>query len=229
MAAIGLNVASREGKSMQRRHCGQANADRVVRAGGPVAASVLAMLICAGAAHADTSPSAAQLSIDGQYVQVASDWDALVDQWRSRSAAGMRLTDVERYDNNEGAGYVARWEQGDDEDFLGQAASWGEFEAKILELASGELRLVDVEIFFEQGEARYLGVWRSGGGNFALWTCPSWDAFTDTWQEMSMSGLQLIDIEVYRDQGITNYFGLFRSDMSEETLWKDEDWDEVSQ
>ena len=214
---------------MLSRHFRQTTIDHVVREIRPLVFSILVMCIFSVTAYADESNGKGRLSIDGQYVQVVNHWDVLLEQWRSRSAGGLRLTDVERYDNNGAVGYVARWAEGDDEDYLWQARTWSDFEAKILELASDELRLVDVEIFFEQGEARYVGVWRSGSGNFALWTCPTWDAFTDRWQEMSMSGLQLIDIEAYRDQSATHFFGLFRSDMSEETLWKDEDWDEISQ
>jgi len=192
-------------------------------------ASILIALACAGTALAQDSALTGPPNIDGHHVQVVTGWDAMLEQWRLRSAEGLRLTDIEGYDNNGEAGYVATWEESDDEDYLWRAETWAELRTKTLELASHELRLVDVEIFLEQGEAHYLGVWRSGNGNFALWTCPTWDAFTDKWQALYMSGLQLIDIEVYRDQGATHYFGLFRSDISEEELWKDVDWDEISQ
>lgn len=203
--------------------------DQQFRKFGPLMASVFVMLACVGTANANEPAVAGRLNSDGYYVQVVNDWDALLEQQQLRSSDGLRLTDVEQYDKDVGVGYVAMWAEGDDEDYLWQAKTWSEFEAKVLELAAHDLRLIDVEIFFEQGEARYLGVWRTGGGNFALWVCPTWDAFTDKWQELSMSGLQLIDIEAYQDQGAAHYFGLFRSDMSEETLWKDEDWDEISQ
>ena len=214
---------------MLRRHSRQSRIDHGVPEIGSLMASFLVMCISSGTAYAAESDATGRLSIDSQVVQVVNDWDALLEQWQSRSVDGMRLTDIEQYDNNGSVGYIARFAHGDDEDYLWRANTWADFEAKILELVADELRLVDVEIFFDQGDARYLGVWRSGSGNFALWNCPTWDAFTDRWQEMSMSGLQLIDIEVYRNQGATHYFGLFRSDMSEETLWKDEDWDEISQ
>ena len=205
------------------------NSDQTDRGIKPLMASVLVTLACAGTALAQDPAVNAPSGSDGHQVRVVTGWDAMLEQWRLRSAEGLRLTDIEGYDNNGEAGYVATWEESDDEDYLWRAETWAELRTKTLELASHELRLVDVEIFLEQGEAHYLGVWRSGNGNFALWTCPTWDAFTDKWQALYMSGLQLIDIEVYRDQGATHYFGLFRSDISEEELWKDEDWDEISQ
>ncbi|MGB5247483.1 MAG: hypothetical protein WBN34_13110 [Woeseia sp.] len=192
-------------------------------------ASVFMTLAYAGTAYAESLAMKGQLDSEGYLVQIVNDWDGLLKLRKSRIAAGLRLTDIELYDKDGGVGFVAKWEKGDDEDYLWRANTWSEFEEKTLELASRELRLVDVEIYIDQGQARYVGVWRSGSGNFALWTCPTWDAFTDKWQVFSMSGLSLIDIEVYRDQSATHYFGLFRSDVSEETLWTDEDWDEVSQ
>lgn len=195
----------------------------------PLVASLCTLLVYAGTSAAAEDNTTRLTNSAAKYTEIATSWEALLEARQSRLSYGLRLTDVERYDDYGTVEYVARWSEGDDEDFVWQANSWAEFELKVRELAERDLRLIDVEIYVEEGEAHYLGVWRSGSGNFALWTCPTWDAFTGRWQEMLMNGLQLVDIEAYSDPSGTHYFGLFRSDINETMLWQDEDWDEISQ
>ena len=73
----------------------QTNIERNVPEIGTLMAAVFVMLACAGTAYADTLAAAGRLNSDANYVQVVSDWDALMEQWRSRSADGLRLTDIE--------------------------------------------------------------------------------------------------------------------------------------
>ena len=205
----------------------QLKINHIVRETTQLIASVLFMFMCNSTASAINLTEPEQLNIGAKHVQVLDDWDVALEVWRSRSTEGLRLTDIERYDENGRVSYSVTWMEGDDQDYLLQARTWSEFEAKTRELAGRGLRLVDVEIFLEHGETRYLGVWRSGVGNFALWTCPTWDALTEKWHELSNRGLQLIDIEVYHGLGATQYFGLFRADRNEDDLWNDEDWKDI--
>lgn len=194
-----------------------------------LAASLCTLLVCAGTSVAAEDNVTRLTNSAAKYTEILTSWEALLEARESRLSTGLRLTDVERYEDYGTVEYLARWSEGDDKDLVWRTTGWAGFEAKTRELAEHDMRLVDVEVYLEQGETHYLGVWRTGRGNFALWTCPTWDAFTERWQQMAMNGLQLADIEVYSDAAGPHYFGLFRSDVSEAALWQDEDWDEISQ
>ncbi|MEZ4887578.1 MAG: serine hydrolase [Chitinophagales bacterium] len=124
--------------------------------------------------------------------------DVFNKKYKSLTAEGLRLIDIETYTNiNGNRKWVGVFIEGKDEHALHRNLSKQEFQAKQKELAKQGLRLIDVEVYTSKGEEFWTGVWREGGGKFAVHQDLRFCPFYKKMEELRNEGYELFDLERY--------------------------------
>lgn len=124
--------------------------------------------------------------------------DIFNKKWKSLSADGLRLIDIETYTTFSGnRKWVGVFEEGEDEHALHRNLSKQEFEAKQKQLAKKGLRLIDIEVYTSKGEQYWSGVWREGGGKHDLQKDARFCTFYKKMEELRQEGYELFDLERY--------------------------------
>ena len=124
--------------------------------------------------------------------------DVSLDQLRAevstRSAAGMRLVDIETYEVGGSRRWAGVFNAGDGPHDLRLGLSWDEFAAAFEQ--SGALHLVDVETWEEGRRRLYAGVWNgASGAGERLVGGYDWAAFSAENARFEQRGKKLVDLD----------------------------------
>lgn len=152
-------------------------------------------------------------------------WKQLVHKWRMLGNAGLRLTDIEvlQHDNGKRI-YTGVWKPGAGKHALYRYSSWKAFVEKWEFLNSKGYRLTDVERVKHGNSTWYYGVWNVGSGSYALYQYKSWKDFTDKWKKLNKQGQRLIDIDLSENNGGKRYVGVWRSGTGKYALYNFNNW-----
>jgi CubicO group peptidase (beta-lactamase class C family) len=123
--------------------------------------------------------------------------DLSLDQLRAevstRSAAGMRLVDIETYEVGSSRLYAGVFNEGNGPYDLRVGLSWDPFAAAFE--ANSALHLVDVETWEENGQRVYAGVWNGANrGSERLVGGYDWAAFSAANAGFGQKGKKLVDL-----------------------------------
>jgi hypothetical protein len=152
-------------------------------------------------------------------------WTAFEAKWQELAGQGLRLIDLEVYEEGGQMKYTGVWRAGTDGYYLWVGVDWNSFQSTWQMLAGQNQRLIDVETYIEGGQRRYAGVWREGTDGHSLWAGLDWATFQAKWQELAAQNLRLIDIEVYEENGQRRYIGVWRAGTDGYHLWEGVDWE----
>ena len=120
--------------------------------------------------------------------------DQLLSEVSTRSAAGMRLVDIETYEVGGSRLYAGVFNEGDGPYDLQVGRSWDPFAAAFED--NSALHLVDVETWEEGGQRLYAGVWNgSNGGSERLVGGHDWAAFSAANASFEQKGKRLVDLD----------------------------------
>jgi CubicO group peptidase (beta-lactamase class C family) len=155
-------------------------------------------------------------------------WSSFVSQWQTKSAAGLRLNDLEVYFVNGVQLFDGVFEPGTDGYYLWAGSDDVQLQAKITELSASGLRMVDVASYMDVGGRRWVGVWRSGAGNQIVRLADSQFAFQVKAAAAASLGLQPTTIEVVDDAGTLKYSGIFRPGTDSAQVLYASSWNALS-
>jgi CubicO group peptidase (beta-lactamase class C family) len=152
-------------------------------------------------------------------------WEQLVHTWRMLGNTGMRLKDIEVFEDAGGERtYAGVWEPSTAKHALYRYDSWSAFVNKWEDLNDTGYRLIDIERVRHGNVIWYYGVWRAGGGGYALYAYDTWKEFTDRWSDLNGQGLRLIDIDISQSGGVTSYLGVWREGSGKTALYNFNSW-----
>ena len=167
---------------------------------------------------------------DGYSLWSGVGWENFVSKWEAYGRQGLRLIDIETYQEGREQKFTGVWREGTDGYYLWAGVEWEAFVSKWKELGRQNLRLIDIETYVgEDGQRRYIGVWREGTDGYYLWAGVDWKSFTAKWKELGKQNLRLIDIETYTENGQRLYTGVWRGGSDGYYLWAGVDWDSFSE
>jgi len=122
--------------------------------------------------------------------------DQLIAEQTARSAAGMRLVDIETYEVGGSRRYAGVFNAGNEPYDLRVGLSWDPFAAAFED--NGALHLVDVETWDDGGQRVYAGVWNgANGGSERLVGGQDWAAFSSENASFEQKGKRLVDLGVF--------------------------------
>lgn len=131
------------------------------------------------------------------------EWDPFLARWKELTEQkGMRLIDLETYDDGKKRLFAGAFAESDDLYALWVGMDRKAFEAKWAELSGGGLRLIDVEVYRAGNQTLYSGVFLAGRGGYGMWTDLGWDDLRGKWKN---AGTQLVDFDSYVDGGKRRY------------------------
>jgi CubicO group peptidase (beta-lactamase class C family) len=190
--------------------------------------SALSLQTATAAVDDATLSAKAAAAKHGTYV--FETWDQLVHKWKALGNAGMRLKDIEVFDNASGVRtYAGVWEPGTDKHALYGYDNWSSFVDKWNELSAQGYRLTDIESITKNNKTYYYGVYRAGSGKYALYNYNSWSSFTSKWAELNEQGLRLLDIDVSEDgNGNLRYVGVWGAGSGKYALFNYASWDDFA-
>ena len=148
-----------------------------------------------------------------------SAWPSFVDRWKAWDAEGLRLVDIDVFDERGERRYAGVWRAGTAPQGLWVNEGWDDFFAHWQTWNKQQLRLIALNVFEAPEGPRFSGVWAPGNDRHALYALPSWEQFYRKWQELSDQGLRLTDIEVYRSGGGLHFAGVWREGDDGHYLW----------
>ena len=154
-------------------------------------------------------------------------WEQVVHKWRMLGKAGMRLRDLEVFENAGQRIYAGVWEPGSGSHALYRYDSWDAFVNKWEELNGSGYRLIDISRVRHGNQWWYYGVWRGGSGAYALYAYDSWSEFTAKWAELNGQGQRLIDIDLSESDGVITYIGVWRAGSGKTALYNFDTWSEL--
>ena len=161
---------------------------------------------------------------DGHVLWLGAAWPDFVAKWTEFSDQGLRLIDLETYEEGGKRLYAGVFRAGSDGHFLWNGVEWPAFVTKWEQLSSKGLRLIDLETYREGGKRLYAGVFRAGSDGHFLWNGVEWPAFVQKWKELSKQNLRLVDIETYVEGTKRLYAGVFRTGTDKHYLWAGVEW-----
>lgn len=195
--------------------------------GFAVGISVLSCQAVMAAVDDKTLSTKAAAAKHGTYV--FDTWEQLTHKWQTLGNAGMRLKDIEVFDNAGGARtYAGVWEPGSGKHALYGYDNWSAFVEKWRELNDSGYRLTDIESITKNNKTYYYGAWRAGSGKYALYNYSSWSSFTNKWAELNEQGYRLLDIDVSEHNGNLRYVGIWGEGSGKYALYNYASWDDFS-
>jgi CubicO group peptidase (beta-lactamase class C family) len=190
----------------------------------------LSTLCCQAAMAAvddETLSTKAAAAKHGSYV--FESWEQLVHKWKTLGNAGMRLKDIEVFDNASGVRtYAGVWEPGSGKHALYEYDNWSAFVEKWRELNDSGYRLTDIESVTKNNKTYYYGAWRTGSGKYALYNYSSWSSFTSKWAELNEQGYRLLDIDVSENNGNLRYVGVWGEGAGKYALYNYASWSDFT-
>ncbi len=122
--------------------------------------------------------------------------DQLLAEVSTRSAAGMRLVDIETYAVGGSRLYAGVFNEGSGPYDLQVGLTWDPFAAAFEQ--NSALHLVDVETWEENGQRVYAGVWNGANtGSERLVGGHDWAAFSAENASFEQKGKKLVDLDVF--------------------------------
>ena len=136
------------------------------------------------------------LGTDGSALVADLSLDELLAEVSTRSAASMRLVDIETYEVGGSRLYAGVFNEGNGPNDLQVGLSWDPFAAAFEQ--NSTLHLVDVETWEEHGQRLYAGVWNgANGGSERLVGGHDWAAFSAEDASFEQKGKRLVDLDVF--------------------------------
>lgn len=192
-----------------------------------IGVSALCCQVAMAAVDDKTLSTQAAAAKHGSYV--FESWEQLVHKWKTLGNAGMRLKDIEVFDNANGVRtYAGVWEPGSGKHALYGYDNWSAFVDKWQELNESGYRLTDIESVTKNNKTYYYGSWRAGTGKYALYNYSSWSSFTSKWAELNEQGYRLLDIDVSEHNGSLRYVGVWGEGAGKYALYNYSSWDDFA-
>ena len=131
------------------------------------------------------------------------EWEPFLERWKDLTEQkGMRLIDLETYDDGKKRMFAGAFAESDDLYSLWVGMDRKAFESKWAELSGQGLRLIDVEVYRAGNQTLYSGVFLAGRGGYGMWSDLGWDDLRGKWKN---AGTQLVDFDSYVDGGKRRY------------------------
>ncbi len=144
------------------------------------------------------------------------EWEPFLARWKELTEQkGLRLIDLETYDDGKKRMFAGAFAESDDLYSLWVGLDRKAFEAKWAELSGQGLRLIDVEVYRAGSQTLYSGVFLAGRGGYGMWADLSWDDLRGKWKN---AGTQLVDFDSYMDGGKRRYSAATGSKGPKEAL-----------
>lgn len=158
---------------------------------------------------ATLSPRAAAARHGTHYSQT---FEQLVQRWRQHHAAGLRLIDLDVFEDSDGsAQFFGTWAPGSGGSALYRYTSEAAFLQRVETQRANGSQLVDMEIVQMGGTTWYYGVWLGSGSNDPVTKSTSWSAFQTLHAQRTRQGQRLVDVELALEDGQTRYWGVWET------------------
>jgi len=182
----------------------------VVEGHEATATASMALVAAPSSSDEDTlSPRAAAARHGTHYSRT---FDQLVQRFRQHNAAGMRLVDLDVFENSDGTPqFFGTWEPGTGGAALYRYTSESAFLQRVELQRQQNSKLVDVEIVRIGDTTWYYGVWAGSGNNAPVTKSTSWTAFQTLHAQRTAQGERLIDIELSLENDQTRYWGVWET------------------
>ncbi len=153
-------------------------------------------------------------------------WSAFNKVWQDNAKRGLRLINVETYEEGSTLYFLGVFRAGNDRHLLTPLnLDWTAFQKFWDDSSKTGLRLINIESYLSNGKRCYLGVFRAGTDGYVL--SPNgkdWHQFEDYWKVQSPK-LRLIDLESFVENGKRIYLGVWREGSGGNFLWSGVDWE----
>lgn len=142
-------------------------------------------------------------------------FEQLVQRWRQHHAAGMRLIDLDVFQDSDGTPqFFGTWAPGSGSSALYRYTSESAFLQRVETQRQQNSKLVDMEIVQIGGTTWYYGVWVGSGNNDPVTKSASWAAFQLLHAQRAAQGQRLVDIELSLENDQTMYWGVWETGAS---------------
>ena len=137
-------------------------------------------------------------------------FEQLEQRWRQHYAAGMRLIDLDVYEDTNGTvRYYGTWAPGTGSSALYRYTSKAAFLQRVETQRLQNSKLVELEIVTIGGTTWYYGVWAGTGNNAPLTESTSWAAFQSLHAQRTAQGQRLVDLEIALENDQPRYWGVW--------------------
>jgi len=167
-----------------------------------------------------------QEASDGYYLWSVPTWESFTTKWAELANEGLRLIDIDTYQNAGYTSFTGVWRQGSEGYALWRTPDWNSF-YQIYQQNLGTMRLVDFDIELAGVTRWYTGVWLGSPVKQQLLHGLTWNEFEAKWKDLSeKQGYRLSKAQVFYSDGALRYAGLFEAGSGAYAFYSTSDWNQ---
>jgi CubicO group peptidase (beta-lactamase class C family) len=177
---------------------------------GVVAQAAFAQTLTAAPASSDDDTLSPRGAAARHGTHESKTFEQLVQRWRQHYEAGMRLIDLDVYEDSDGTPrFYGTWAPGTGGSALYRYTSEAAFMQRVETQRQLNSQLVDMEIVKIGSTTWYYGVWVGSGNNDPVTKSTSWAAFQTLHAQRAAQGQRLVDIEIALENDQPRYWGVW--------------------